>query len=88
MTTYKSQFIKKYKVENKGYSLKELSDITGIKKSILQKVYSRGVGAYKTNPQSVRPQVKSKEQWGYGRVYGFIMKNPKQVGKGKPDSDL
>jgi hypothetical protein len=30
----------------------------------------------------------SKERWAYARVYGFVMKNPKQVGEGKPDSDL
>ena len=29
-----------------------------------------------------------KEAWSYARVYGFVMKNPKQVGKGKPDNDL
>jgi hypothetical protein len=27
----------------------------------------------------------TKEQ---SRVYGFVMKNPKQVGEGKPDNDL
>ena len=30
----------------------------------------------------------SAEQWGFARVYGFVMKNPKQVGEGKPDDDL
>ena len=30
---------------------------------------------YKTNPKSVRPNVKSKEQWAYARVYASI--NPK-----------
>jgi transposase len=101
MATFRQKFLKKFKVENKGYSLNELSKISGISKSTLQKVYNRGIGAYKTNIQSVRlkgsfkkdPKAPksarlSKEQWAFARVYGFIMKNPKQVGKGKPDSDL
>lgn len=32
----------------------------------------RGIGAYKTNPGSVRPNVASAEQWGYGRVNGLL----------------
>jgi len=39
---------------------------------ILMKVFRRGVGAYKTNPESVRPNVTGPEQWGYGRVNGFL----------------
>jgi hypothetical protein len=38
----------------------------------LMTVFRRGVGAYKTNPQSVRPNVSGPEQWGYGRVNGFL----------------
>jgi len=88
MTTFRQKFIKKYKLKEKGYNIAEIAKITGFKKNILQKVYNRGIGAYKTNPQSVRPQVSSAEQWGYGRLYGFVMNNPKQVKKDKPDYDL
>lgn len=101
MSTFRKQFLKKYNLENKGYSISEISKITGIKKSILQQVFNRGTGAYKTNIQSVRlkgsfkkdPSAPksarlSKEQWSYARLYGFVMKNPKQVDKGKPDYDL
>lgn len=101
MTTFRQKFLKKYKLENKSFSLNDISKITGIKKSILQSVYNRGIGAYKTNIKSVRlkgtfkkdpkaPASKrlSKEQWAYARVYGFVMKNPKQIGKDKPDNDL
>jgi hypothetical protein len=35
-------------------------------------VFDRGVGAYRTNPGSVRPSVTSAEQWAYGRVNGFL----------------
>ena len=31
-----------------------------------------GVGAYRTNPQSVRPNVQSEEQWAYARVNVFL----------------
>jgi hypothetical protein len=39
----------------------------------LQKIYNKGIGAYKTNPESVRPNVKSKEQWAMARVYSAVM---------------
>ena len=39
---------------------------------MLQQVYNRGVGAYRTNPSSVRPNVKSPEQWAMARVNSFL----------------
>ena len=39
---------------------------------MLEAVYRRGVGAYKTNPGSVRPSVKSPEQWAMARVNSFL----------------
>lgn len=39
---------------------------------MLQDVYDRGVGAYRTNPSSVRPNVTSPEQWAMARVNSFI----------------
>jgi len=58
-------------------------------KATLQKVYNRGIGAYKTNPGSVRPSVKSPEQWAFARVnsYLYALKNEKFRG-GKHDTDL
>jgi hypothetical protein len=38
----------------------------------LKQVFDRGIGAYKTNPSSVRPNVSSKEQWAYARVNSFL----------------
>ena len=38
----------------------------------LTSVFNRGVGAYKTNPSSVRPNVTSSDQWGLARVNGFL----------------
>jgi len=40
--------------------------------SMLEDVYDRGIGAYRTNPSSVRPNVKSKEQWAFARVNSFL----------------
>jgi len=102
MSTFKSKYNNKYGFpKNESHSVEDISKKTGIKKSILQDVYDRGVGAWKSNPSSVRsksgdkkdsgfPLSKrmTKERWAYGRVYGFVMKNPKQVGEGKPDDDL
>ena len=55
----------------------------------LAAVFRRGVGAYKTNPQSVRPNVKSPEQWAYARVNSFLyaLRNGK-FRSGKHDTDL
>ena len=38
----------------------------------LEAVYRRGIGAYRTNPASVRPGVRSEEQWAYARVNAFL----------------
>jgi HK97 family phage major capsid protein/HK97 family phage prohead protease len=56
---------------------------------MLREVMERGIGAYKTNPESVRPGVGSPEQWGYARVNSFLfaMKNDRFQG-GKHDTDL
>jgi HK97 family phage portal protein len=55
----------------------------------LYEVYKRGVGAYRTNPDSVRPTVQSSEQWAMARVnsYLYALKNGKFRG-GKHDTDL
>jgi len=34
--------------------------------------FNRGVGAYNTNPQSVRPTVTSSDQWALARVNGLL----------------
>jgi len=83
--THKENVLKKYGLADKGYSLNDLSKVSGIKQSTLQEVYNRGIGAYKTNPQSVRmkgtfekgvnapmSQKLSKEQWAMARVYSYL----------------
>ena len=93
--THRENFLRKNKLEDKGYSLSDLSTISGVKKRTLQEVYNRGIGAYNTNPQSVRmkdtfekgvnapmSQKLSKEQWAMARVYSFL------DGSQKHDTDL
>jgi hypothetical protein len=81
--TNKQKFNKRYKQPlDQSNSLADIARLSGISKSILQQVYNRGVGAWKTNPGSVRNvkgvkggpgQKMSKEQWAIARVYSFVM---------------
>ncbi len=56
---------------------------------VLSKVYERGIGAYKTNPASVRPSVSSPEQWAIARINSFLyaLRNGR-FRSGKHDTDL
>ena len=40
--------------------------------SMLARSFVRGVGAYRTNPSSVRPNVSNEQQWALGRVNGLL----------------
>ena len=57
---------------------------------MLRAVFLRGIGAYKTNPSSVRPSVQSPEQWAYARVNAFLfaLRNLRFPSKNKFDTDL
>jgi hypothetical protein len=93
MKTHRERVLERYGMEDRGYSIPELSKLFGYSEDVLQQVYNRGIGAYKTNPQSVRMKgsfkkgVKapmsmklSKEQWARARVWSFLDKNPKHDG--------
>jgi hypothetical protein len=72
--TYKNKFNKKFGFEkDKSHTLTEISKLTGYKVSGLKTIVSKGEGAYYSNPQSVRPQVKNPTQWGLARVYSAVM---------------
>lgn len=101
--TWKQKFNKELGYDkDEPHDKEELSEITSIPIKYLDEIYDRGIGAWKTNIESVRmkdtfkknPNVKSrsrklpKEQWAMARVYSFLGGNPKQVGKGKPDHDV
>ncbi len=74
--TYKSQFNKKYgQPLSQSNSIDDIAKLSGYKKAGLQTIFNKGIGAYKTNPQSVRRNVKSPEQWAYSRLYAAV--NPK-----------
>lgn len=61
--------------KNKSHSIKNISKLSGYTEGSLRKVLSKGRGAFYSNPQSVRPNVKSATQWGISRIYSSI--NPK-----------
>ena len=94
MSTRRENFLAKKNLPDRSYSLKELAKIAGVPIQTLQLVYNRGIGAYKTNPESVRIKGSfekgpapmsmklSKEQWAMARVYSFLDGNPKH------DNDL
>lgn len=78
MSTYKQKFNKRYgQPLNQSNSIDDISRLTGYKKKGLQTIFDKGKGAYKTNPQSVRPNVKSPEQWAYSRLYAAVDKSSK-----------
>ena len=71
-------------------SLTEIASYAGMPVAALRKVYQKGLGAYATNPESVRvtgtfkkdPSVPlsrklSPQQWAMARVYAFVQKTPK-----------
>lgn len=87
--THRIQYLKKVGLDPKeSYSLSDLAKVSKVPQSILQEVYNRGIGAYKTNITSVRlkdfskntnptiptNQRLTKEQWGMARIYSFLNK--------------
>ncbi len=80
---------KKASDHNEKVSKKNLSWNAKVTAAKLGKVFNRGIGAYKTNPGSVRPSVKSPEQWAYARVNSFLYAMEKgKFRSGKHDTDL
>lgn len=74
VNTYKNKFNKKYGFDkDQSHSIADIAKITGYKKDGLETIYDKGVGAYYSNPQSVRPSVKSPEQWAKARIYSAVM---------------
>ena len=72
--TYKNKFNMKYGFDkNQSHSINEISKITGYKKNHLDMIFNKGEGACYSNQLSVRPAVKSAQQWGYARIYSAVM---------------
>ncbi len=79
-------------------SLSQISKLSGFPLAALQEVYNRGIGAWKTNPESVRLKGSfkknetaprsarlGKEQWAMARVYSFVMKRATTFGGSDKD---
>ena len=91
MKTNREKFLAKHNLpKDTSLSLPEIASYSGMPVAALRKVYQKGLGAYHSNPESVRvkgtfkkdPSVPlsrklSPQQWGYGRVFAFVMKTPK-----------
>tara|TARA_R100001163_G_C5067964_1_gene207577 strand:+ start:3000 stop:5219 length:2220 start_codon:yes stop_codon:yes gene_type:complete len=77
----------KKKVEDHNKSVTVAYKKTNLR--TLKAVFKRGVGAYNTNPSSVRPSVNNADQWAYARCNSFLyaLKNEK-FRSGKHDTDL
>jgi len=82
MVTNKQKFNKRHgQSVNQSNSKKDISKLSGISMSILNKVYDRGLGAHRTNPGSVRNvrgvkggagKKMGANQWAMARVYSFV----------------
>lgn len=99
MPTNKQEFNKRHGFKrDESHSKAEIAKISKLPSKKIATVYDRGIGAYKTNPESVRvkgtfkkdPSVPlskklSKEQWAMARVYSFVNKieGPKKLNHDK-----
>ena len=86
MLTHRQRFLRRVGLPDSAHpSLSEVARLSGYPQSVLQQVYNRGIGAWKTNPQSVRllgsfkkdptaPRSARlpKEMWAMARVYSFV----------------
>lgn len=91
VATNKKKFLKLHNLpEDSMLSLEDISALSDIPTDALLAVFNRGIGAWKTSPQSIRRKdtgekdptaprksKMGKEQWAGARVYAFVMKTPK-----------
>ena len=72
--TYRNQFNRKHGFpKDKSNSIKTIAKLSKIKYRNALKIVEKGRGAYANNPKSVRPTVKSAQQWGIARLYSAVM---------------
>ena len=89
MPTHRENFLRKHGLpRDTSLSMSEISRLSKVPMAALQEVYNRGIGAWKSNPESVRlksnfsknPNMAkyprsarlTKEQWAMARVYSFV----------------
>jgi len=99
MVSNKEKYNAKYNYpKGTSHSKRDISKETGIPIRILDKVYDRGLGARRNNPESVRRATDGKKmggkslkgkmsgpQWTMARIYSFVMKQPGTWGKSDKD---
>jgi hypothetical protein len=84
MATNKQKFNRKFGLDkDTAHSKASITRLTGISKKDLDEIYDRGKAAFYNNPSSVRPNVKSADQWSWSRIYAFIMKTYDGISKNK-----
>ena len=86
--TNKQKFNIIYKQDkNQANSKEDISRLTKIPMKFIEEVFSRGEGAWKSNPQSVR-KVNGKKlsavAWAFSRIYAWIVKRK----EGRLDFDI
>lgn len=91
MPTNRERFLKKHGLPmDHSLTMREIAQLSDMPIQALRRVYQKGLGAYHTNPRSVRmkgtfkknidapmSQKLSPQAWAYGRIYAFVMKTPK-----------
>ena len=84
-----SESVRKSLIKKRDEYNENAADNMKITLRTLETVFERGVGAYTTNPASVRGNVTSANQWAMARVNGFIYALENGKFKRKPyDTDL
>jgi hypothetical protein len=84
VVTQRSKWSEKFEraFGRKPYDVRDVSDLTGIPKKVLQEVYDRGLAAWSTGGH--RPGA-SQHGWAMARVQSFVLGGPTSKG---PDRDL
>ena len=91
MTTNRERFLKRHGLPaDYSPTMREVAKLSDMPVQALRRVYQKGLGAYHTNPESVRvkgtfkkdasaplSQKLSPQQWAMARVYAFVMRTPK-----------
>ena len=99
MPTHRENVLRKFGLSKDTHlSLRELAAHSGIRLAALNEVYRRGLGAAKTNPESIRLKGSFKKdpsaprsmklsapQWAMARAYAFVDRGPSFYGA---DADI
>ena len=89
--TNRERFLRKHNLPaDYSPTMREVAQLADMPVGALRQVYKKGLGAYHTNPESVRVKGSFKkdasaplsaklspQQWAMARVYAFVMRTPK-----------